>query len=879
MLKNAFLLLLLAGASFAWWDASFSHRVPIIVSNPGEALTDYQINLTIPYDTDMQSDFDDLRFSLNNTELPYWLENKTDGVSAKAWVKVPILPSGDSSIHMYYGDALVTYNNSLGGSNTFDFFDDFDGISLDANKWARYDDYPAEQATFTFGNSALIVTTSSSSLSNGGGIYSKFAVSPAHAVMSRYTTATETNWLSTLSLTNSIVTWDDYFADQGHPRSNGGATRVNLVTGGTGGAYNGALVFDPVASVFYKHELRWGNASAKMFIDNSQYDSAPYTYAGNLNISWYSRRGYSGASGVVAKLDYIAVRAYVPDAPIISFGGEEEIPRQFQHMQPIILNNSGSAISDYQVNLIINTTSLILAGKMNSSCSDLRFTNSTSYNTQDWTTSYKYWIESGCNTTATRIWVNVPSISNGTSTIFTYYGNISAVSGTNGNATFEFFDDFIGSSVDTSKWTVDGAGGLSVSSSEAVMVQAGGKIRSVKTLSQPFIIETKLRSLIGTTGQGFSAIGTWASTSSGYGLQAYGTPGGSMYRFNNGAWGAITSYTVDANPRIYRMTAANAAVNLSILPLNRSTVEWTYSEAYAVSSQQIRVGQRYDNGGTTEAQDERWDWVLVRKYASPEPAASFGTEQQPDTTAPSVQIQSPTSQTYNTSTVNVNFTATDNTGVSSCTVRLNGTINSSTCSNYTITLANGAYNLTVTVNDTAGNINSSQALFTIATDTIPPSISIQSPTNITYTTGTIPVTYTAADNTAVDSCTVTLNGTLNSSTCSNYTLTLANGAYTLNVTANDTAGNMNSTQVPFTVAIPAGLQINTTQATTDSSGIAVGNISFAFTPATLKISTGTHETIKAIKRSANVNRIEIKAKITLSGQPATGKQVTYALSE
>jgi len=193
------------------------------------------------------------------------------------------------------------------------------------------------------------------------------------------------------------------------------------------------------------------------------------------------------------------------------------------------------------------------------------------------------------------------------------------------------------------------------------------------------------------------------------------------------------------------------------------------------------------------------DNIRVRKYTATEPTATAGTEQQPDSTAPSVQIQSPTSQTYNTSTVNVNFTATDNTGVSSCTVRLNGTINSSTCSNYTLTLSNGAYTLNVTANDTSGNINSTQVSFTVATDTTPPAVTIQSPAATTYPASTVPVKFTATDNVAVSSCTVRLNNVTNSTACSNYTLTLADGAYTLNVSANDTSGNLNSAQVSFTV--------------------------------------------------------------------------------
>ena len=83
--------------------------------------------------TKARLDFGDLRFTANPTnevQVPHWLENDN-----KAWVKVPIIPANSSTdIFMYYGNSSKTYNNSQGGNNTFEFFDDFeDGTYTD--KW------------------------------------------------------------------------------------------------------------------------------------------------------------------------------------------------------------------------------------------------------------------------------------------------------------------------------------------------------------------------------------------------------------------------------------------------------------------------------------------------------------------------------------------------------------------------------------------------------------------------------------------------------------------------------------------------------------------------------------------------------------------------
>ena len=115
----------------------YAKRQPITI-NSASALTDYQVKLTIAYDSDMQPDFDDLCFTSadGTTELSYWLESKTDSTTAIVWVKVPSLVSGDNTLYMYYANASAT--TASNGDNTFEFFDDFLGSSLDTNKWTFY---------------------------------------------------------------------------------------------------------------------------------------------------------------------------------------------------------------------------------------------------------------------------------------------------------------------------------------------------------------------------------------------------------------------------------------------------------------------------------------------------------------------------------------------------------------------------------------------------------------------------------------------------------------------------------------------------------------------------------------------------------------------
>jgi len=107
------------------------------------------------------------------------------------------------------------------------------------------------------------------------------------------------------------------------------------------------------------------------------------------------------------------------------------------YKRPItISSDSTSTLTDFQVLVTIDTASLISAGKMESDCRDIRFFDSDG-------SLLNYWLEGPCNDANTKIWVKVPSIPPGSKTIYICYGNpLDTTNQSNGDATFEFFDDF-----------------------------------------------------------------------------------------------------------------------------------------------------------------------------------------------------------------------------------------------------------------------------------------------------------------------------------------------------------------------------------------------------------------------------------------------------
>jgi len=89
-----------------WYDPAWTCMKPIdIYNSAGGSFEQYILYIIVEHDSDMQWDFDDLRFiNENEYELIYKIVDKTNGVSAKILVLVPEIPLGETTIYMFYGN-------------------------------------------------------------------------------------------------------------------------------------------------------------------------------------------------------------------------------------------------------------------------------------------------------------------------------------------------------------------------------------------------------------------------------------------------------------------------------------------------------------------------------------------------------------------------------------------------------------------------------------------------------------------------------------------------------------------------------------------------------------------------------------------------------
>lgn len=178
-------------------------------------------------------------------------------------------------------------------------------------------------------------------------------------------------------------------------------------------------------------------------------------------------------------------------------------------------------------------------------------------------------------------------------------------------------------------------------------------------------------------------------------------------------------------------------------------------------------------------------------------------------TFPNIRIVYPTNLT-NTSATNVtlNISATDNQALSNCWYQLNnsGANISFTClENSSFLRSEGRQNITVYVNDTSNNVNLTDILI-FTTDFTPPNVTVDDPVNNSFhqiINRSLNFSGVTDALTSIDRCFYNLNSATSNVTVDCFANTSFNADRSNNTLifySNDTAGNVNATEVTFHVA-------------------------------------------------------------------------------
>jgi len=324
-------------------------------------------------------------------------------------------------------------------------------------------------------------------------------------------------------------------------------------------------------------------------------------------------------------VDWVRVRKYAEQEPTVTLGAlTSKWLTGWSHRNKITIpNNTTTDLTDFQVAIELDDT-WDGWGLVKSDGSDIRVTDAGG------STLLPHWIEEfdATNKTA-RIWVRVPSIpANGSVDVYLYYGNPNATDASDGSAVFEFFDDFDGSSLDTSKWESarwTGSGAYSASVKEGYVEiysasDTAAGVVSKQSFQFPFIEEFKWKFIQGT--EGWAVITQTAGGSDSDWVRHGYVITKTEYYYQKRTSGTITTYT-----HFGRSAPSNWVVGKIIWEANNSAYYEDGALVHSGTQDRYSSGSNYLEFLTWNGGKINIDWVFVRKYAEQEPTVTIAARE------------------------------------------------------------------------------------------------------------------------------------------------------------------------------------------------------------------------------------------------------------
>ena len=298
----------------------------------------------------------------------------------------------------------------------------------------------------------------------------------------------------------------------------------------------------------------------------------------------------------------------------------------YKYRKKLTATASGSNATDYQVMWRVyyiagtDATNQVFIPKCKTDLSDIRFTLDDGYST------LPFWVESPAITgSGWNVWVKVPSILTTGTAVYLYYGRDSVASASDGNKCFDFFDDFEGSALDTTKWekgtqyTVDSVSNSIIRGHDAAS-QVTSYLKSVAGIWSPGYA-IRGRSMEEQTNKGTDIL-SFGSPASGDASSAgrYAYSDAKNYTYSKGSSaGTQVLNSADTNYHIYDTCVAPTVVNC----YDNGVLIYTTTTANQIpTSTTMKVILFGANGMGAGGGYNNADWILVRKYVATEPTCT-----------------------------------------------------------------------------------------------------------------------------------------------------------------------------------------------------------------------------------------------------------------
>ncbi len=669
-------------SNYAWWNSSWKYRQNITLSS-SVTTTNYTLKLILnSSNTGSNFDFNNnnsIRFVYQDDDytlqsLPYYISYwNASQQNATIYVKVPVLNT-TTLIWLYYGNPNA--NSESNYSNAFLFADEFtsglnmltadkdststtsfnvNGTVLEINAsgadtWTSTDQYGSaytsiegdfeaiakidyQENTNNWAKAGLMVRNNmlEAGLSTGyvfmtitpGNDYAWQRDSNNNGYLDANTNAGSSVYPSCVKIIKSGTSFSGYYSTDCSSWS-----LINTVT------ISSADTTQDVGLSVTSHNSGQDSTVDFDYINIKRYLSSEPTYTTGseqdlnyLSSGMYKKTFDTGSTEVnfinISWLDFTnentSTTIYVR-----SSNGVEDVwwNKDWSYRQKLNITSTKEA-HNYPVKVVLNTSKLYSEGKLNSTCSDIRFV-SFYRNTLQYINN-NYWIEncdvSGGNST---FWVNISKIDSGTNELQIYYGNSDAESISNGSKVFNWFDDFDGTSL-SSDWHITAPQNVTVSGGR-VRVNAGS-IYTDQTITQSdkVIVESKLRWYAG-TGSGYAGMMTvdvqdmHGSNSNGDANVLYMTSsGGSQYVRYWAGDGTDNSYNLGYSSVFTRTSDVDYIIGTAFNDTNITLFKDYQSQRIlpGTFNRSIYAYLGYftgSNAGTTDIQDINVSWIRVRKY-------------------------------------------------------------------------------------------------------------------------------------------------------------------------------------------------------------------------------------------------------------------------
>ncbi|TXT55664.1 MAG: hypothetical protein BAJATHORv1_30044 [Candidatus Thorarchaeota archaeon] len=471
------------------WLYDWQCRKSVTIKGSMGAGNNYQVRFTIHFgsgsdicwdiylDSQCNSDFSDIRFTDDDgvTLLNYWMEEMTIGNNAIVWVEIADNLDVDQTIYLYYGNTAA--ESISNGTATFIAFDDFEA---DLSKWEVNETEAGdtwELAAAPGGRSGMVGHLQEDPTGTGSQVIGTYFEEHTNiAVHFKF------YWeIRAYQFISSIVdrhTWDPAFSVSAFTE-----IQYDFAYRDTAGVLHDFQDgISALPDTWYDLEYKASSAGkTNLTLDGTTYPGENRREDPISGFSCFRVYGW-GKNGLGDEfmLDDFYVRKYIYNEPAVSSSGEVESPwlTSWQYRKAHNISGAVGSGTNYQIAFDLqygsgtdSGSTVYLDELCKSDFADIRFTD------DDGITLLDYWIEESTSGDYATVWVEMNDTLDVDQSIYLYYGNPTAESISDGEATFLFFDDF-NADLDLNKWNMT-SGDISTSNGYLELISTDGTRGSI----------------------------------------------------------------------------------------------------------------------------------------------------------------------------------------------------------------------------------------------------------------------------------------------------------------------------------------------------------------------------------------------------------------